>query len=165
MSEEIKEIVQDYVLIVFDIPQSQGKLRKLILKKIHEIGGEMNTSSVYLMPYSAGAMALAEAIKPYGDVVVWKSHQDDPVKAKGITIDYAGKVMARCQLISLRFSMINSYIEEGQFGRATHMIIKTKTFIDQVKKINETFSPPWLPEKIAEFDALLAQVMNVGKVP
>jgi hypothetical protein len=58
--------------------------------------------------------------------------------------------------------MIKDYIDQEQFGRAGLMIIKTKTLIDQVKKINETFSPPGLPEKLAEFDVLLAQVMNIG---
>jgi ABC-type sugar transport system ATPase subunit len=163
MSVEVKQLVDEYILICFDIPQSQGKLRKKVLKAIHDIGGQMHTASVYIMPYSDQAMAVAEEIKGLGDVVLWRSKQLDLGKAEALTMNYAEHIVSRCQVISQRFVMIKDYIEQEQFGRATLMIIKTKRLLDQLKKINETFSPPWLPVKIAEFDSLLGQVMNVGK--
>ncbi len=157
---EIKEIISDYILVCFDIPQSEGKLRKLILKQIHSIGGMQNTASVYLMPYSETAMALANKISTKGDVVIWRSQQLNPDKAKSLTISYAEHILTRCQLIEQRFVQIKHYIEVGQLWRADLMIGKTSKMVDQIKKINETFSPPWLPGKIAVFNGMLGQVTS-----
>jgi hypothetical protein len=162
VSVETKEIVQDYVLICFDIPQNQGKLRKLVLKKIHDIGGMMHTASVYLLPYGDKAYALAEEIQSFGDVVIWRSHQNDPAKAKTLTLNYASHIETRCQLIEQRFALIQDYLENEQFGRATNMLLKTIVMIEQLKKIADNFKTPWLPGKIAEFEKRLADGMNMG---
>jgi hypothetical protein len=160
---EIRQIVQDYVLITFDIPQNQGKLRKLVLKKIHSIGGMMHTASVYLIPYSDKAMELANMIKEVGDVVVWTSHQDNLSTAKNITFSYDNHLAVRCSLISQRFYKIQQYIDKEQLGRANTMILKTKVLIDQLHKISETYCPSWLPEKLKEFDNQLSQVIGGNK--
>jgi hypothetical protein len=160
MTASVQEIISDYTLLCFDIPQNQGKLRKLILRRISEIGGHMATASVYYLPYSDKTLSLANDIAKVGDVVVWRSQQLNPKKAEALTMEYDQHIFNRCQLIDTRFVMIKDYIQFGQFGRANLMIQKTNYLIGQIKTISKTFNPPWLGEKLAEFDGLLDQLIN-----
>jgi len=160
MSIEIKEIQIEWILICFDIPQSGGKLRKLVLKRISELGGVMNTSSVYLLPYSQNAMELASQISSNGDVVVWKSKQEDEHVAKLITMKYEQHLHNRCSVIWQRLEIIADHLKNERLGKAHVMAWKTKKFLDQLKKIAENYHTDWLPKEIEALEKSLSEVYN-----
>lgn len=157
MSVGVKEIVQDYVLICFDIPQSAGKLRKTILRRIYEIGGVMHTSSNYLIPYSDQAMELANDIADSGQVVVWKSKQENTNVAKAITMNYESHLHLRCDVIDQRLAIIASHIFEGRLGKANRMAQKTHDLLEQLKQIANNYHTDWLPGAIEKLSNELSE--------
>jgi hypothetical protein len=160
MAVEVKEIVQDYILIVYDIPQNSPKMRKVILKRLAEIGGIMHTDSCYLLPYSADAMILANQISTCGDVVVWKSKQEDEHVAKLITMKYEQHLHNRCTVIWQRLEIIADHLKNERLGKAHVMAWKTKKFLDQLKKIAENYHTDWLPKEIEALEKSLSEVYN-----
>jgi hypothetical protein len=160
MVAEVKQIVQDYVLITYDIAASQGKLRKVILKKLYDMGATSYTQSVYLMPYSEASMALANEIAAGGQAVIWRSKQEDPVQADKITIKYNEHLGDRCNLIQQRLAQIKDHIEAGRLGKATRMILKTNLLLEQLFTISKTYNPPWLMPKLAGLKMQLNQVIG-----
>jgi hypothetical protein len=90
MSVEVKEIVDEYVVLNFDIAAKEGKFRKKILKRLAEIGAVMFTQSCYYLPFSPESMAVANEIAAEGDAVIWRSKQENKAKAKELTIKYEG---------------------------------------------------------------------------
>lgn len=155
---EVKEIIQDFVLISYDIPQTQKALRHRFLKQAHSIGAVKHTDSVYLMPYSDQAFALANELAAVGEAVVWKSHQADPAKAAQITQSYESHLQARCQLIEQRLVMAQEHLVAGRLKLAARMGGKTAKLIKEVRHIAETFCPPWLA---LEIPAILTKWMEV----
>lgn len=160
MPVEIKQIVDDYLLLTYDLPATQGKLRKRFLKEAMAAGAIAHTQSVYLMPFSAKMQALANDLAATGHAVIWRSKQENAVTAKQITIKYAEHIQARCQLIEQRLVQVNDHIEAGRLGKATRMIKKTHELLDQLENISETFNPPWLKPRLDGLYFLMAQVYD-----
>lgn len=161
MPVELKEIISDYVLISYDIPACQGALRKRVLREMYEIGAIAHTQSVYLLPYSAKSLELANEISAGGSAYVFTSEMPNVDKAASISNKYAQHVKDRIFIINCRINKIGEHIKNQEFGRATKMIKKTKRLISQLKQIQETYNPPWLPalvEKLEEyFKATIAE--------
>jgi CRISPR/Cas system-associated protein endoribonuclease Cas2 len=155
---EVKEILDEYVLLVFDIPANQAKLRKEVLKFLAAAGAVMHTASCYLMPYSELSFAIANEIALKGDVVVWVSKQKDQKKAKALTIQYDEHLKIRCTTIEQRLWAIKEHIESGQLGRANRMAEKTHALLDQLKKISQTYCPSWLLPRIGELETMMQQI-------
>lgn len=160
MGTEVKQLIDEYILVCFDIPQKEGKLRKLILRRIHDIGGIMHTSSVYLMPYSEKAMDLANEISTAGDVVVWRSKQEHPEIAKSITMKYEEHLHMRCVVIEQRLVIIADHIANDRLGKANRMAQKTKKLLWQLKLIATNYETGWLPKEITALEKSLTEVYN-----
>lgn len=147
---EVKEIIQDYVLICYDIPASEGKLRKRFLREAHSIGAIGYTQSVYLIPYSDKAFDLANNLAAKGNAIVFRSNQANEKKALEITVKYEHHLQARCDLIAQRLVIGQEYITAGKLGMAKRVGIKTGRLLQELFTIAETFSPVWLMPRIAE---------------
>ncbi len=160
MSVEFKEIVDDYVLLCFDISSKNAKLRKKVLRKIAAAGGIMFTQSSYYLPYSPENEALAEAIASDGVAVIWRAKQQHKDVAEKLTMSYEEHLHVRCQTIETRIAMIQGHIELGQLGKANRMHQKTSELLDQLTQISHTFCPAWLPLKIGKLEADLFNVYN-----
>lgn len=161
MTVEIKEIVDDYLLLCYDIPASAMKERKQFLRQALSVGALMFTSSVYLLPYSSTSMALAEKLAKVGSAVIWRSKQENPQIAKAITIKYDEHIRERVAYIMARFVSIKMHIEEGRLGIADKMIAKTHDLIEQLKTISESYHPIWLDSSISLLEKNLSQVYDV----
>lgn len=71
---ELKTIIDDFVLITYDMPAKEEKARKAFLRDARAIGAIMHTQSCYLMPYTPGSFTLAnELAAKGGNVIVWRS--------------------------------------------------------------------------------------------
>ncbi|MDZ4231067.1 MAG: hypothetical protein U1B77_04540 [Dehalococcoidales bacterium] len=144
----VKEIVQDFVLVTFDIPAKAAALRRHFLKKAHEIGAVCHTDSVYLMPYSVQAQALANELESAGHAVIWRAHQPDQEKAIEIMAKYETAVKIRCQLIEQRLALANEYIAAGRLKLAQNMGAKTGKLLYQLAQIAENWDAPWLKPRL-----------------
>jgi hypothetical protein len=89
---ETKEIVGQFLLLTYDIPcNKEGNLiRRRFLDQAHAIGAVQHTASVYLLPWTqeAEAIALELATMPKAHVLVWTSKPTDELMAKELTDDY-----------------------------------------------------------------------------
>jgi len=83
---EAKELIQDFVLINYDIPATEKKLRRQFLKKALAMGAQQFTESVYLLPYSETALEMANELESAGHAVVWAAHQHNVSKALEINL-------------------------------------------------------------------------------
>jgi len=160
---EVKEIIQDYILISYDIPAKAKALRKSFLKAAHAIGAEMYTASVYLIPYSAEALEWANELESAGHAVVWKAHQPDEKKALEITTKYADAIKARCDYIEQRIAIAQDYINEGRLKMAMKMGVKTGQLLQQLAQIAHHFNPPWLEPRIEELYGKMKVLYEQGK--
>lgn len=160
MPSEVKEFVDEYILIAYDIPANKAKQRKEVLKALWAIGAMGYSQSVYLIPAGAEGMALAKEIGAYGYAVIWKAKQDDPVIASKITINYEQYLKERVMLIQNRFAQIQAHLEMNHLDRANRMASKTNTLISQLEKISNNYNPAWLKPAIEQLWLELKQVYN-----
>ncbi|MDP2726275.1 MAG: hypothetical protein Q8P59_01925 [Dehalococcoidia bacterium] len=154
----VKEIVQDFVLLTFDIPATASKLRRTFLRDAHALGVICHTASVYLMPYSEKAMALANTLNSAGHAVVWRAHQPDQEQASAVMAKYETAVKVRCQLIEQRLALTSDYIAAGRLKLAQRMGILTGKLLKELAQIAEHWEAPWLPPRL---EKLVAQWKGV----
>lgn len=150
---EVKEIIQNYVLITYDIPAKETKTRSLFLKEARAIGAIGYTQSCYLLPYSEKAFELANKLALIGDAIVWKSRQEDKAKALAITYKYEDHLHLRCDYIRQRLVIGMEHIAAGRLGKANQMGRKTGELLAQLAQIAENFYHEWLNEELKELVA------------
>lgn len=146
----VKEIIQEYILITYDIPAKAKALRRAFLKAAHAIGAESHTDSVYLIPYSAEAIGLANELESAGHAIIWQAYQPDEKKALEITTKYGDAIKARLDYIEQRIAMSQDYVTTGRLKMAMRMGIKTANLLQQLVKISHHFNPAWFQPRIAE---------------
>lgn len=147
---EVKLLIQDFVLITYDIPAKEKKLRREFLKAASALGAEIYTESVYLLPYTDQAMELAAELESAGHAVVWRAYQPDEQKALEINVKYEQGIKDRCMAIQTRLVIVQDYIAKGWLQRAQGMGMKTGKMLQELAKINENYEPGWLKDKIDE---------------
>lgn len=147
---EIKEIIQDYVLICYDIPATAKKQRHDFLKGAHAIGAIGYTESVYLLPDSEKSFELANELATIGNAVVWRATQENLKVAIEITTNYEQHIHARCQHIEMRILWAQEHMAAGRLKMANRMGIKTVRLLRELAEINETFNPDWLKPRLDE---------------
>ncbi len=147
---EIKLLIQDFVLITYDIPAKEKKLRRDFLNAMTAMGAEQYTESVYLLPYTYEVMELAAELESAGHAVVWRAYQPDEQKALEINNKYEQGIKDRCTAISQRLAIVQDYIAKGWLQRAQRMGMKTGKMLQELAKINDNYEPGWLKDKIDE---------------
>ncbi len=147
---EVKELILDFVLIMYDIPAVEKQLRRQFLKDVYEMGGEQYTESAYLLPYSEKAIKMADELESAGHAVVFRSQPYNITKTVEINVKYATGIKNRCKVISQRLVIVQDYIKKGNLLRAQGMGIKTGKLLKELVKINENYKPGWLKPKIEE---------------
>lgn len=160
MTIETKEIVDEYILLCYDLPATASKARKKFLKKALQVGAMMYTASVYLMPYSSIAMKLAEELAATGTAVIWRSKQENKAMAKIINMQYDQHLKEKLEIIMGRLIMIQDHIECYELSHANKMVKKTSQMIDDLKVIAQTYHPDWLTDAIGDLETNLAQVKS-----
>ncbi len=147
---EVKELILDFVLIMYDIPAVEKQLRRRFIRDALEMGAEQYTESVYLLPFSEEALEMANQLDSAGHAVVFSAHQHDMDKAVEINVKYATGIKNRCKVIEQRLVIVQEYIKKGWLTRADNMGRKTGHLLTELVKINENYKPGWLKPKIEE---------------
>ena len=85
----IREVIDDWVLITFDIPTTEegNKVRSEFYKVARRVGALQHTESVYLMPLTTETEMLALELSRIGNVFIWTSTPAEN-EARGITDNY-----------------------------------------------------------------------------
>ncbi len=160
---ETKELVKDYILILYDIPEKEKKLRAKFLKDAHAMGAEKHTDSVYLLPYSEAAVQLANDLDSAGHAYVFRSQPTKEKQAIEIHTKYNENLKARCDTIEQRIVIAQEYTNAGRIALAVKMGEKTGTLLGQLAKIKENYNPPWFEERIQELWSALKGMYDDGE--
>lgn len=130
-----REICDEWLLITYDIPKSEAgdKARAEFLHEARRCGAMMYTESVYLMPWTKHAEALALQLAQAGQVCVWTAHPTDSSKAPEITQDYDARLRPVLTEIAGRIDKIEGHQNDNHFGRASKMMIKTEQMLTNIE--------------------------------
>jgi len=84
---ELKKIEENWILVTYDIPASEGALRKKILRRMRGLGAFQYTESVYYLPFTPEGMQTSRKIcSGKGYAFTWYSR---------LPMDEAEKLTAR----------------------------------------------------------------------
>jgi hypothetical protein len=131
---EVRDLVDNWLLITYDIPHTEAgdKARREFLMKAMAIGASRHTDSVYLLPRSPLAEELALKLARSGEVVVWNAEPTDSAIKPEITQTYDKGLEPILDEIAGRIDRINEHMEARRIKRANKMIPKTERLLDQV---------------------------------
>lgn len=133
---EIKEVVDKWLLLTYDIPHSKegDKLRRQVISKAREIGATMHTESVLLLPWTPEAELLALQVAKGGKAVVWTSVVTDKTQAEEITSQYDAGIRKGFKEISERLDKAEYYMTHHKYKMADKMQEKTGKIIESMKQ-------------------------------
>jgi len=126
---QIKEVVEKFLLITYDLPRSEAgnKARQQFLIQAKSIGAVQFTESVYMMPWGGEAerLALSLAKTAGGEVIVWSQAQ--PLnKQEEVTASYDNALRPRMVEISERLDKIGEYKYKNRRKMVLKMLPKTE---------------------------------------
>lgn len=123
---EVREILDEFILITYDIPCTEegNKARAYFLEMARRMGAVQHTESVYYMPWTQSADVAALVTAKAGRVYVWYTKADDAT-AKLLTAHYDVAVIAWIDDVRERLERISHHIQEHHFGLAENMLEKT----------------------------------------
>jgi len=133
---QIRDIVDRWILISYDLPHSEAgdKARQEFLTAAKAIGACRHTDSCYLIPDSPDAQSLALSLAKTegGEVIVWGNAQ--PLhKAEEITANYDAALRPILKNISERLDRMNYYSRKNHQKRVIQMIPKTQRLLRNVE--------------------------------
>lgn len=133
---DAREICEKWLLITYDIPHTENgdKARREFLLNARMIGATRHTDSVYLMPWTPAAEAIALELAKFGEVCVWTSQTTDEKKAQEITKNYDAGLQPQLDVISERLDKINENINLERLGRAAKMAEKTEEMLKNMEQ-------------------------------
>jgi len=133
----VRDVCDQWLLITYDIPNTEdgNKERRRFLTESKSIGATRHTDSVYLMPWtpSAEALALQLARVAGGEVVVWTSTMTDPGQAATVTKSYDDCLVPVMDEITERIDRILEYQRKNWHKRANKMMLKTEKMLAQME--------------------------------
>lgn len=134
----VRDVCEHWLLLTYDLPCNKAgdKARRKFLAEAMAIGATRHTDSVYLMPWTNSAEALAFQLARVtgGNVVVWTSTTTDPQQAKDVTRNYDEAIRPVLDDISERIDRAVEYQNKGWFKRANKMMPKTEKKLAQMEQ-------------------------------
>ena len=131
---DIRDVCDHWLLLTYDLPCTpEGDMaRREFLATAASMGATRHTDSVYLMPWSPPAEALALQLAKTGDVVVWSSKPATPEKAAEVTKAYDASLVPTLDEIGERIDRQVEYEKKGYWKRALRMYPKTERLLDDI---------------------------------
>ena len=129
---EMRDIVDKWLLLTYDIPHSEegDRARREFLQEAYLIGATQHTESVYLLPWTPAAELIALRVARAGKAVVWTSSLTDQAKAAEITRNYDRGIKKTLDEITDRIDRIVEHNRKKRFKRAFKMKAKTARMLD-----------------------------------
>ena len=157
----IKEVVEDFILITFDIPVTDegNKARAEFYHNARRIGAVMHTESVYYMPWTQAANVTALNLAEAGKVFVWFTKTSGNI-ARELTMRYDIILRKWIDEIDERLDKILSHIREGKVKLARNMLERTVTTLVEMDEIVKRRNSATLAKDIASLRASLKPVLE-----
>lgn len=133
---ETREICDRWLLLTYDIPHTEegDKARRRFLLDAQMIGAARHTDSVYLMPWTQDAEALALRVASAGKACVWTSQTTDTSKAQEITRSYDKGLEPMLDEIGERIDRIEEHLFRNRIKTAVKMMGKTDKMLDAIDR-------------------------------
>lgn len=135
---QIKDVVSDWLLITYDLPNTEegNKARFAFLKQAKQIGATRHTDSVYLMPWTPTAEGLALQLSRAqgGDVVLWTSRTLEEDQNRVITAMYDASLTPQLKELSERIDRIWENKTHNREKTAQKMIPKTTRMLNNLEE-------------------------------
>ncbi len=138
---EIKEVINEWLLLTYDMPHSEegDKARREFLQSARAIGAAQQTESVYLIPWTPEAETLAldlsrqVQVMKRGKVIIWTSTPTDKAKAAEITETYDAGLEPLISDIEERLGRIEEHQAKKRYLRAEKMLAKTNRMLENLR--------------------------------
>lgn len=132
---ECRDLINKWLLITYDIPHTEAgdRARRSFLVTARMIGAARHTDSVYLMPWTPTAEALALEIAKAGKVCVWTSNTTDEKMASEITRNYDSEMQPVLDKIDERLDKIAFHREKNHQKRVASMKDKLEPLLNSIK--------------------------------
>jgi len=129
---QVKEIIDTFLLLVYDIPKSTegNRARRKFLDGARMIGAVKHTSSCYYMPWTQEAELLAFEVATAGHACVWTSKPTDVEQAAELTEAYDFDLEKLLDAVAVRLDKIQEHWEAEHHKRVEQMAEKTKEKLD-----------------------------------
>lgn len=126
-----KEICDKWLLITYDLPKTKegNQARNRFLSRARALGATKHTESVYLMPWTGEAEAMALSLAAAGQAVVWSSQTTNPQEATRITENYDKQMLPQIEALSERLNKIEDHWRNNHKKRLERMMDKTAKII------------------------------------
>jgi hypothetical protein len=133
---EVRDVVDKWLLLTYDLPHTEAgdKARSQFLLAAQAIGATRHTDSVYLMPWSpeAEALALNLAKTEGGEVIAWS--QATPLNhQESVTEGYDNTLRPILKELSGRIDRMGESIALGHQKRMLLMVPKTDRMLRNVE--------------------------------
>ncbi len=134
----VRQIEHNWILIVYDIPNSQSTTRKRVIRALKKFGAVQNTESVYYLPDTPKALSLAQKIP--GKIFVWQSHLPSEEQAAQLTRDYYQKILEAIEKVQ---RLINEQLSDVYRDRKGNLLaaglVDKKARKQRLQYISELF--------------------------
>lgn len=134
---ETKEVIDEWMLITFDIPTTQegNKARSEFYKKAYALGAVQNTESVYLCPWTADAELMTLEIAAVSDsrVIVFSRAKTSVEQSREITRRYDNGLKKVIRIIRGRIDKLEYMIQHKYYKRAQRYTTKTERLLTQLE--------------------------------
>lgn len=133
---KVQDVVDKWLLLTYDLPHSEegDKARALFLARAAAIGATRHTDSVYLLPWSPEAEALALSISKVegGQVIAW-AKAEPLMNKEEITQNYDNGLKPLLKEISVRLDKMDAYSFNNSQKRVIQMTPKTERLLDNAE--------------------------------
>jgi len=133
---KFREVVTKFLLLTYDLPNTDAgnKARSGFLAQAKSYGATKHTESVYLMPHTKQAEMLALELAKVGDVEIWYSTIEDPVRAEEVTKSYDEGLQPMLDEVSERLDKVAGHFKVDHNQRAINMLNKTAAKLDAIEQ-------------------------------
>lgn len=158
---EVREIVDDWLLLTYDLPKSaEGDVaRYWFLKEARKLGAVGHTESVYLMPWTIDASILAVELSRVGKTYIWHTKVDDEKMARELTMHYDMAVANWLDDLNGRLERIGGHIANRKLKLAGHMVTRTLAMIAEMRQVINRRGSERLRDELARIEKELFRVM------
>lgn len=154
-----------WLLFTYDIPVTEegNKARNEFLQRAKLLGATNHTDSVYLMPWTPGAEALALDLAKVegGKVCVWTGRTTDPAANLAVQTAYDAALTDTMADLAERLDKMEGHKIAGHQKRLLIMVDKTQEMLDGMTgAVERRGNPLHLKTLLSSYRARFAAVMR-----
>jgi hypothetical protein len=164
---QVKAVIDKWLLLTYDIPNDgEGpKARYEFLQRARIVGAVQHTESVYIMPWTSTATALAIELGMIKNakVYAWYSEATDPKLAAEMTAMYDGEMVRWLDEINVRLGKSADHLKQDHAGVAGRMLEHTISLLNDLEGVVERRGNPAFKEQLDKLRlAAAAQMAEAG---